>query len=60
MFIAYFLPCVCPGSVVDQRILQQGEEDEADTDVVPDIDGLGVGDRGEGAVDAGGGGGHSQ
>ena len=42
---------VLPGSVVDERILEQREEDESDAEVGPDVDGLGVCHWREGVVD---------
>ena len=56
----HFLPGICPGSVIDKGVLQQGKEDETDAHVGPDVDSLGVGNRRKAAVDAGGGGGHGQ
>ena len=49
-----------PWSVVDKSILQEGWEHEHDADPGPDVYGLGVGDRGQGVLDAGLGGGHRQ
>ena len=53
-------PCISPGSIVDQSVLQQSQEHEGDTDVVPHVDGLGVGHGGQGVVNGGGGGGHGE
>ena len=42
-----------PGGVVDQRVLEQGPEDECDADAGPDVDGLGVGHGRQWRVDGG-------
>ena len=47
LLLCWPLPC----SVVDQCILEQCEEDEGDAEIGPDVDGLGVGDGREGAID---------
>ena len=42
-----------PGGVVDEGVLEKGEEDEGDAEVGPDVDGLRVGDRRQRVVDRG-------
>ncbi len=65
-FVAWDVSTDSPGRVVDQRVLEQREEDERDAQVGPDVDGLGVGHRRQGLVDGRGRrrhgeqGGHSQ
>ena len=49
-----------PEGVVDQRVLHEGGEHEADTDALPHVDSLGVGHGREGVLYAGLGGGHCQ
>ena len=56
----YLIPGISSGGIVDQCILQQGEEHVGDAHVGPDVDGLGVGHRGQRVVDAGGRRGHRQ
>ena len=51
---------VIPGGVVHHGVLEKGPEHEEDTDAGPDVYGLGVGDWGQGVLDAGLGGGHRQ
>ena len=51
---------VIPGGVVHHGVLEKGPEHEEDTDAGPDVDGLGVGDWGQGVLDAGLGGGHGE
>ena len=52
--------CFVPKSIVDKSVLHQGGEDEADTDPLPYINGLGVGHWRQGRVDGGRLGGHGQ
>ena len=47
-----------PGSIINQCILQKSTEHEEDTDTRPHVYSLGVGNWGEGVLDAGLGGGH--
>ena len=54
------LPLIGPGGVVDEGELQQGAEDEEHAGPAPDVDGLGVGNRGERPVHPGYLGGHGQ
>ena len=49
-----------PRGVVDHGVLQERPEHEEHADPRPDVDSLGVGDRGQGVLDAGLGGGHRQ
>ena len=49
-----------PRGVVDHGVLQERPEHEEHADPRPDVDSLGVGDRGQGVLDAGLGGGHGQ
>ncbi len=40
---SFFLVFLCsPRGIVDERVLEQREEDEGDAQVGPDVDGLGV------------------
>ena len=52
--------CFVPKSIVDKSVLHQGGKDEADTDPLPYINGLGVGHWRQGRVDGGRLGGHGQ
>ncbi len=56
----YVIPGICSGSIVDERILEQSEEDVGHAHVGPHVDGLGVGNRRQRVVDAGGRRGHGQ
>ena len=45
------VPGVGPGRIVDEGVLEQGQEDEGDAQIGPDVNGLGVGDGGQRLVD---------
>ena len=44
---------ICPpGSIVDKGVFEESAEDKEDADPGPDVDGLGVGHRGQRVLDA--------